>query len=876
MTVTRANLMSGIQGLVHKWRTVEWLRDLDVAILLLLVAVFVFHTDLVDGRVFEEADTSTYYYPVMSTLDRAISQNSIPLWTPHIFGGYPLFADGEGGMLYPPNVLLLWLFPVQNAFLLLRVLRYFLASIFFYAFGRTLGIGRHGSLLGGLTFAYGSFMVGQMQHTNVTNSAVWLPMILLLVETALRSSGRKRYLWLLLAGVALAMQSLGVHIQPLLMTLLALSLYVVFRTLIWQAIDAWRAAGGSSPVRAVLAAGRSACANIPLAALVVLLVVAVGFGLAAVQLMPLYELGQTTSRGTSPSYWFASLFALPVPNLIDLIFPYFFVGPDGNGWTLWNLWESTVYAGIAPLALAVLALFFVRRRLVVFFGLLGAVSLYLALGDYLPVKLYSLLWQLPGFHSLRDPGRYTYLFVFSLAVLAAMGMDWLIRTLSTREVRLEKSLAVRLSLFGIAIIVFSGMIVLGQFYLREMLLSDKSSALSLIQSQYLSLRSLGSGLTAERVYGSLLYSLDISNERTLRAILLLCGSGTLLLLWLRFRRLSGVWVALVLAVALVDLTMFAEDFHPRMAISSLSTPSGVARFLVENNGRYRVYNKDYVRAVEPNRLMSWRVSVVGGYSSLGPERNNDFNRAIEHGNLRLLDLWNVRYIVSRGKDPMPAEYKVVYQQDDVTVYENPHILPRAFLVGSAIVAPNGKSVLNKITENGFDPSRAVALEENFEVSLLGEDSGLSNVSTRPVPEPASSSAGEARIEDYSRESVRVRASSPKNAFLVLTDSYYPGWKVYVDGREAKMYHADYLFRGVFLTAGSHEVVFSFEPMSFYAGRAISMTTLLLAVVVLVYCVVPWSWQWRWGRMAHPLRRAPAHCISSSASASVPGTDASAT
>lgn len=846
-----------IRRLIHGAKADQRLRDAGVVVLLLLTAVFVFRTDLIEGNIFYEADTRTYYYPVMSALDRAIDRSSIPLWTPHIFGGYPLFADGEGGMLYLPNMLLLWLFPAQYAFLLLRVLSYFLASVFTYAYCRALSVGRHGGLVAALTFAYGSFMVGQMQHPNLSSGAIWLPLVLLFVEVALRRSGRKRCFYLVLAGVAVAMQSLAVHIQPLLLTLLALSLYVVFRTVVWRLVDVWRQRDGLWCLLAPLGVIKRACGHTSVALLSVGAVVAVGLGLGAVQLIPLYELGQTAVRGTSSSYWFATLYALPIPNLVTLVFPYFFVGPEDYGWSLWPHWESTVYVGIASLMLAAAGLAFVRHRIVLFFAFLGALSLYLAFGDYPPVKLYWLLWQLPGFHFLRAPGRFTFLFVFSVAILAAMGLDWLVRTLNNPKARLERCLAVKVSLFIAATVVLSAAILFGQFVLREMLLEDKSSSLAFIQSRYLTMRNWNTGLSAEGVYRSLLYSLDIANPRTLRAFLFLFGSPALMLLWLRFRRFTSVWVSLLVAVVLVDLATFATEFHPRLALSGLSTPSGVVKYLVENSGGYRVYNRGYVNATEPNRLMAWGVSMVGGYSSLSPSRNGDFNAAIERGSLRLLDLWNVRYVVSQGGGGLLPEYRVVYQQDDVAIYENPHPLPRAFLVPSVLVVPSRQAALDVIRDGTFDPTRLVVLEEAFDASLLTDSPTIGEKSV-------ASSLGDVQVAQYARELVRLKTFAADNSFLVLSDSYYPGWKAYVDGREAKIYRADYLFRGVFLPAGSHDVVFSFEPASFYLGRNISIAALLLAALAIVYSLAPWRLRLSPKKLAPGILRPLPGCTSADA------------
>jgi uncharacterized membrane protein YfhO len=53
--------------------------------------------------------------------------------------------------------------------------------------------------------------------------------------------------------------------------------------------------------------------------------------------------------------------------------------------------------------------------------------------------------------------------------------------------------------------------------------------------------------------------------------------------------------------------------------------------------------------------------------------------------------------------------------------------------------------------------------------------------------------------------------------LFLSDTYYPGWKAYVDGKETKIYRADYTFRAIYVLGGSHKVEFIYSPLSFKMG-----------------------------------------------------------
>ncbi len=85
---------------------------------------------------------------------------------------------------------------------------------------------------------------------------------------------------------------------------------------------------------------------------------------------------------------------------------------------------------------------------------------------------------------------------------------------------------------------------------------------------------------------------------------------------------------------------------------------------------------------------------------------------------------------------------------------------------------------------------------------------------------------EAKILSYASQEVKIDATADRPVLLVLNDSDYPGWNVYVDGRRSHWITANYLFRGVPLPPGQHLVRFAYEPASFAAGAAVSGVGLL--------------------------------------------------
>jgi hypothetical protein len=582
-----------------------------------LCTVVLFRDDLFLGSIFFERDTELFYLPLLRWYLGQLQAGHLPLWMPLIFGGYPLFADGELGMLYPPNVLLGFVLGADTFLQVSRALHLFLAGAFTIAFLRVLHVGRPGALVGGVVFAFGSFFIVQIQHENVVRSAVWLPLVLLCVELSLRSSGWRRQQWLVAGGLAMAMSALGVHIQPVFMTLVCLGLFVLYRIAVGPV-------QGRPWERAVLLVWAP------------LLVAGIGLGVAAVQWLPLFELGRMSYRGPGLGYDLAITWPLRWQNLPTVVLPYLFRLPDGRWATLWQQWETHLYVGIVPLGLAAVGVVLARRRIVWFFVLLALVGLLVGLAEQSPINVHRLLWSLPGFSSMRAPGRYTYLIVFAVAGLAAFGLDRLV-TLQRRS-----WLGVLVGLLVGAASAAAILLIVG---LRSRLLADPVRWRAVLDYYYVSARHEHEWLSVDLVYTALVDGLDLSSPKALLSVGLLTLAPLLLVAWAAWPRGRAAWTVLAITAVAVDLLAFAYDYHPRAAVTSLLEPAPVTRVLSTLGPDARVFADSSLRFLEPNRLLYGDVPTIAGYSSLGTQRHFEYWSSVDSQEDVLLDLWGARQVV---------------------------------------------------------------------------------------------------------------------------------------------------------------------------------------------------------------------------------------
>jgi hypothetical protein len=157
-----------------------------------------------------------------------------------------------------------------------------------------------------------------------------------------------------------------------------------------------------------------------------------------------------------------------------------------------------------------------------------------------------------------------------------------------------------------------------------------------------------------------------------------------------------------------------------------------------------------------------------------------------------------------------GDQTLAYRSEDVAVYDNHDALPKAFVVHAARAVPDDDEASRLLHDPDFDPQTEV---------LLAAES----VPNNPPPPQV---ADEVEVLTYDSRKVQVRARMAADGFLLLTDTWYPGWKASVDGKSVPVWRADLIFRAVQLSAGEHSIEFNYDPESFRLGLRISAAALV--------------------------------------------------
>lgn len=402
-----------------------WLVATAVAVALTML----FWEPLWQGGTLIGGDTFSYYFPQKTFLSDSLKRGEFPLWNPLVGAGYPIVAESQTGVLYPPTLLFYRFLDVQEAYSANQVFHYIVAFLGLWAVGRRYQLSQAGALLAALVYVYGWFAPRICLEWAIIGGA-YLPWCVWLVEGWLTTGQRRTLLWL---APVFGLFLLAGHFHLAFITTLALSTYVLLRLM-------YRMREGESP--AGPRAGTGARPRWRLGTQMAWFggVLIAGYLFAAVQLGPTLELmtrsqRQEFNQGNDPGYghippWYLTqvlsswVWYLPESDPDQALFHVGALAYPCNT----NKVEAHLYFGMVPLwmVLGVVTVSLIQRRWpfsreVTLWLIVGGLGLLLAVG-----WPFVVLKHFPGFGYFRGAGRYSLLMAFAVALLAGAAFDeWL-------------------------------------------------------------------------------------------------------------------------------------------------------------------------------------------------------------------------------------------------------------------------------------------------------------------------------------------------------------------------------------------------------------------------------------------------------------------
>ncbi|CAG0933712.1 hypothetical protein TFLX_03189 [Thermoflexales bacterium] len=772
-------------------------------------------------------DLVSFLWPQYSFAGEAIRNGSLPLWNPYLYSGAPFLADNQAGVLYPINLLAFLISPNLTYQVMegLVIFHIWLAGAAMYVALRVwphltpqpplLKVGNdfqeRGStvesrggrtlpaLLGAIAFMFNDVLITHIGNLNLIAVAAWLPLILALYA---RGLSERRASWVIGSGVVFAVALFAGHAQMTAITLVGLMAVAVWQIALFLATRSHSQHVGSaladneSRPRADSGGRRAFGKLVGLALLAPLM----AFGLTALQLLPSLEMTQYSLRA-GLAYEEATAYSLPPAALASTFSPLLFGRGAAEFWGPWERVE-TMYVGVVPLLLAGFALRRKRPDGAWFLAALGLLGLLIALGKYTPI--YSLVHSLPVLGGLRVPARFILLTNFSLAALAALGLQRLI----TEAFPLKRVLG-----WGGAVLIGGMLALIAAYQVTGAV--DRSHNLT---AAFSFLLFAGVALV--------ILCVTVKSKTLAPRCRAACSAGVGSPKHLHraaAQRAVQVSAGLLVGLLALELILLGSGVEIDRNDPTLGYQhQAVVDFLKSAGGVFRLENAS--NAWQPDAALLHHLNDIGGiFNPLGLAGYETYRGGMGNRGSPLYNFLGVKYVLAnKDQPPGDASFVPVFNGDpQLDVYLNTNALPRAQLIDRVIGVSSGEEAWQAIHAPDFDPAQAAVIE-GVEDRAGGGDQ----------------SAGRAlAFAAISNERVELIARTDSATYLVLSDVYYPGWTATIDDHATTLSPANFAFRAVWVPPGEHRVAFSFEPPLWRVGLGISVITLL---GLLSYAV--WLWQ----------------------------------
>jgi len=533
-----------------------------------------------------------------------------------------------------------------------------------------------------------------------------------------------------------------------------------------------------------------------------LLIYAGAVALTAVQIITGIEVGSESVRGAGVPYEFAAEFSFAPENLATLVVPGFFGDIEHvKYWGRNNFWEMNFFISITGFVLAILGAIFGDRNTRRFSVVMVVILMILALGAHTPLHriLYS---YVPGFNKFRGSSKFIFFASLYLIMLAAIGMDGLIKGRKIHRNIIVSCFCAALALVGLAISIWLSV--------------GKGDADGLWAKILLAVYNTGESSWADDTFHQ---SMRESAIFAYKCVLLSSGLfgflGISLLLTKMFRRM----VYLLALLGIAELVFFASGLRPTFPIQDTQN-----RELIKLKTMARESDR-IINLVNPNGAMSLEMNDIWGDDPGVLGRYARFMTYTQGGDPDRATQFVLFSRMPKLYEMLRCRYAIVYEGDKRLLLQNNHVMPVACLIDTYRLIRNQKQILEEMTKQGFDPRETVILE------------------TRPAPEPSKSKEkGSVKVTYKSAEEMVIEADLLSSKILLITDSYSKGWRARaLPGSTQQSYQvmpANYVLRGIPLRKGYHHISLEYEPPGFMIGKWISV----ISGVIYLFAISWWLWQ----------------------------------
>jgi hypothetical protein len=703
------------------------------------------------------ADTFTQHLPFFLFAKKVWTlYHELPLWMPDIFMGMPAIDSANLIYFYPTNLLYVLLpVPVEQVYVIDLVIHMAAAAFGMYLLLKRHRIRPQAAFFGALVYMFSGPLVTYAYngHWLDIKALAMAPYVLYFLNMGIE---KKRFFFFLTAGLFMALQFLATGMQ--------VGAYTYIAAVVYGAYLLYEKKAGKDEIISCAAMFGAASAAAAL--------------FSAPQFFPAQDYMKYSWRKYF-SYGEFTNISLPPAETLTLLLPQFFGLKDQMYWGELQGMSMSYYCGLAPFLLAFFAFFSAKyRKDAIFFLCLGILFTILSYGGHTP--LYKLLYYVPVFNKFRNPARAMSMIPLVLSFMAAAGLNSLVfdgQDTGDKE-RNKRALILTAKWLGAVAVVLI------------ILTASENVLKGIVSGLFVVTRGTDYNVTMPPGADAALAALIRQD-----ALFFIVTGG--LFLVLVYARLAGkiksltVFILLLACLQFADIYRIERQFISYKTIKEVAGDDPAAGYIMKSGGIFRSADLNF--AWYPNRSMYYGLESFMGFHGIIMDKMYNLLGSNAYTHINILRLFNIRYYLDTG---YPEEYKqwglkkVI--DGPVKLFEDRNYLPRAFFTSRIRSMKNDDEILSYMEGPRFNPMEVLTKDD---IKLAGNQAkGVASV----------------EITEYMPNRIRITAKSNKEGVLVLSNMYYPRWKVMVDKKPGKIYNVDYALSGVRLSAGEHELDFYYD------------------------------------------------------------------
>ncbi len=640
-----------------------------------------------------------------------------------------------------------------------------------YWYTRSIGLSKLASLISSSVLCFSGFVIGRTIYGDYIYALITLPLLLSGIELLVKKQVQGSAM-----VVPFSAWFLLVSVQP------QISVYICATVFLYACIRLWK---HISIIRGVRVS----------TLLLYTVFVLIGLGLSSIQLLPTFELYSLANVTQISSLFIFEKFLVPFSHLFTVLIPNFFGNPGTyNFWGYTDYIETLASVGTVPILFSVIAVWFLFKDTIVkFFTVMTLLTLLVSFTS----PLTSLLYNLPlPIISTSIPTRIYILTTFSIAILTGFGIQHILEIIHSNQIK--KILFIWLS-FLLLVLLLVGLFIFNISCVNQVNCMNVAIRNLILEYTFVSLFILCSVISYYFFPNKKIYI-------ALSCLLVVICSGIYNAnKFLPFSTKQHIMPSHQIMTQLKQLSPVRVKGEKEAQFSTdFATYYGWYDSNYYDPLYIRRYGElfSYAHTENKERGLSRSDIIMDSYTE-----NQDIIDRLD----RLSQLVSIGYVVKKSSG---LNTQTVWNDETWTITDFASRLPRAYL-SSNVVTKTEDELLAYVFSNSFDPHKTAVVEEYIE--FVNSDKNIIPVD----------------VDEYSSQNIVVNTNLQEHNFLVLTDTYYPGWRAYINGKETKIYRTNYAFRGILVPKGSNRIEFIYRPLSLYLGILLSAFTLSIWILLVI-------------------------------------------